>query len=69
MSEKLRMKLDLHPPEMFEDWRCATCGKLIGRRRGNELYIRVRHHEYIVALPAQASCSAHRTRRRPARAR
>jgi ribosomal protein S27E len=39
------------------EWRCTQCGKLLGRTEGGRLRVRFsRKHEYMVALPATATC-------------
>lgn len=39
------------------DWRCPRCAKLLGRWRADRLHLRHgRNHEYIVSLPATATC-------------
>lgn len=46
-----------HCGETYHDWRCPCCDKLLGRRRGDRLHLRhARNHEYLVSLPASASC-------------
>jgi hypothetical protein len=38
-------------------WRCSTCEKLLGIRRGSRVHISFsRGHEYLVGLPASATC-------------
>jgi hypothetical protein len=38
------------------EWRC-TCGKLLGLVRDGKLHVRpYRSHEYMVSLPAEATC-------------
>ena len=47
----------LTPPPPSGDWRCTCCGKLLGQFRGDRLHVRfTRGHEYLVSLPAQATC-------------
>lgn len=42
---------------MTTDWRCTTCGKLLGTRTGDRIRITfARGHDYIVGLPAVATC-------------
>ena len=39
------------------DWRCRSCGKLLGRRLDGRLHLRfARGHEYLVGFPVQATC-------------
>ena len=41
----------------ISDWRCTCCGKLLGQFRDGRLHVRfTRSHEYLVSLPAQATC-------------
>ncbi|WP_423209302.1 hypothetical protein E2976_15010 [Paracoccus yeei] len=39
------------------DWRCNCCGKLLGVRRDGVMHLSfARGHEYLVSLPATATC-------------
>lgn len=39
------------------DWRCMGCGKLLGVRRDGVMHLSfARGHEYLVSLPATATC-------------
>lgn len=39
------------------EWRCTCCAKLLGIRRGGRMHLRfARGHEYLVSLPATATC-------------
>ena len=39
------------------DWRCNCCGKLLGVRRDGLIHVSfARGHEYLVSLPATATC-------------
>lgn len=39
------------------DWRCNCCGKLLGVRREGVMHLSfARGHEYLVSLPATATC-------------
>jgi hypothetical protein len=39
------------------NWRCSTCGSLLGRRVGNRLLIRFsRGHQYTLEGPVTAVC-------------
>ena len=45
------------------DWRCTGCRRLLGRRLGEQLHIRLSKaagdsYDYIVSLPARATCRA-----------
>lgn len=47
---------------MEQDWRCASCGKLLAILRGDRLHIRfARGHEYLVGLPVTCVCRNCRT--------
>ena len=40
-----------------DDWRCHRCRKLLGRLKNGVMHLRFeRGHEYIVSLPATATC-------------
>ena len=40
-----------------DDWRCHNCRKLLGRLKNGVMHLRFeRGHEYIVSLPAVATC-------------
>ena len=40
-----------------DQWRCSTCGRLLGVIRSGRLHVRfTRGHEYIAALPASCTC-------------
>jgi phage FluMu protein Com len=42
---------------MRHEWRCTSCGKLLGIQEGARLSIRFsRGYAYNVALPAEARC-------------
>ena len=39
------------------NWRCTCCNKLLGVFRDGRVHLRFsRGHEYLVSLPAQATC-------------
>lgn len=39
------------------DWRCSCCSKLLGVRRDGVMHLSfARGHEYLVSLPATATC-------------
>lgn len=39
------------------DWRCTGCGKLLGIHRDGLMHLSfARGHEYLVSLPATATC-------------
>ena len=39
------------------EWRCVCCGKLLGVCRDGRMHLRfARGHEYLVSLPATATC-------------
>jgi hypothetical protein len=39
------------------DWRCTRCAKLLGICRDGHMHLRfARGHEYLVSLPATATC-------------
>lgn len=39
------------------EWRCTSCNKLLGIRRGKRMHLRfTRGHEYLVGFPVQATC-------------
>ena len=39
------------------DWRCTSCGKLLGVCRSGRMHLRfTRGHEYLVGFPVQATC-------------
>lgn len=45
-----------------DDWRCASCGRLLAVLRGDRLHIRfARGHEYLVGLPVACVCRNCRT--------
>ncbi|GGE82647.1 hypothetical protein H1W37_03605 [Stappia taiwanensis] len=45
------------PKASGADWRCTRCDKLLGVRRDGQLHLRfARGHEYLVSLPAVATC-------------
>jgi len=47
---------------MKREWRCASCGKLLGVLDRDRLHIRfARGHEYIVGFPATTVCRGCRT--------
>jgi rubredoxin len=40
-----------------DQWRCSSCGRLLGMIRTGHLHVRfTRGHEYIAALPATCTC-------------
>ena len=42
---------------METEWRCNSCGKLLGLLRSDRLHLRfARGHEYLVTLPATSIC-------------
>ncbi|MDK8871734.1 hypothetical protein [Paracoccus sp. SSJ] len=42
---------------MSADWRCNSCGKLLGIRRDGLMHLSfARGHEYLVSYPATATC-------------
>jgi hypothetical protein len=48
--------------QMKREWRCASCGKLLGVLDRDRLHIRfARGHEYIVGFPATTVCRGCRT--------
>ena len=39
------------------DWRCNSCGKLLGMRRDGLMHLSfARGHEYLVSYPVTATC-------------
>ena len=49
--------LDPKPISLNPEWRCTRCDKLLGVCRGGRMHLRfARGHEYLVSLPAQATC-------------
>lgn len=45
------------PSSSSADWRCTCCGKKLGLFQDGRLHVRfTRSHEYLVSLPAQATC-------------
>ena len=44
------------PPAQPQDWRCRSCGRLLGKRRAGGLYIHLHGHDYKVSLPVEATC-------------
>ena len=47
-----------HPPRRTSrDWRCSNCDRLLGRHEGERIHLKMdRAHEYLVSLPATATC-------------
>lgn len=46
----------------MREWHCEKCRKLLGKVRDGRLHIRFsRGHQYIVSLPATATCRGCRT--------
>jgi hypothetical protein len=44
---------------MRKEWRCTSCGKLLGVLRDGRLHLRfARGHEYLVGFPATSVCRA-----------
>jgi hypothetical protein len=40
-----------------QDWRCASCGQLLGRLCDGRLHLRFgRGYEYVVSLPVTSAC-------------
>lgn len=47
---------------MDKEWRCTSCGKLLGLLRDGRLHLRfARGHEYLVGFPATSVCRGCRT--------
>lgn len=47
---------------MRREWRCTSCGKLLGVLNRDRLHIRfARGHEYLVGFPATTVCRGCRT--------
>jgi hypothetical protein len=45
--------------EMRKEWRCLSCGKLLGVLRDGRLHLRfARGHEYLVGFPVTSTCRA-----------
>ena len=45
------------PTTSNSEWRCTRCAKLLGVRREGRIHLRfARGHEYLVSLPATATC-------------
>jgi hypothetical protein len=45
------------------EWRCAGCGKLLGRRKGRRFHINSSSsHEYLTPFPVTGICKWCRTR-------
>ena len=43
-------------PAPPRDWRCRSCGKLLGKCRAGGLHIHLHGHDYTVSLPVEATC-------------
>lgn len=42
---------------LVNEWRCSSCGKLLGVFRDGGMHLRfARSHEYVVTLPVIATC-------------
>ena len=40
-----------------DEWRCQSCGKLLGVDNGRQMHIRLKHRqEYLVSYPVTATC-------------
>ena len=44
------------PSATPRDWRCRSCGRLLGKRRAGGLHIHLHGHDCKVSLPVESTC-------------